>query len=161
MYVCRSSPPPLSHVEIQDPDHNTNTASSCKALLFPHSNVLFRHALADSTVPSHQKSTLPWTFERSVIMAAWKVQAAQKRDSVNALIPAPWRLPCPVPSAAEQRDVTGEYIQQFLSPREILITETDAVGIVEKTTAGAWKARDVAQAFCHRAALAHQMVISC
>ena len=64
----------------------------------------------------------------------------------------------PLPSASEQRDVTGKYIQQFLTPREIEITETDAVGIVKNTTPGIWKAREVAEAFCHRAALAHQMV---
>jgi amidase len=91
-------------------------------------------------------------------MADWKLLATEKRDSVNALIPQPWLLPTPLPSASEQRDVTGNYIHQLLSPREIEITETDAVGIVKNTTAGAWKAREVAAAFCHRAALAHQMV---
>jgi len=63
-----------------------------------------------------------------------------------------------VPSAQEQTDVTGKYIQQFLSPREVEITETDAVGIVKNTTSRIWKAREVAEAFCYRAALAHQMV---
>lgn len=83
---------------------------------------------------------------------------AAKRDSVNALIPKAWLLPTPLPPPAEQRDVTGKFIQQFLTPREIEITETDAVGIVKNTTTGTWKAREVAEAFCHRAALAHQMV---
>lgn len=88
----------------------------------------------------------------------WQKLAKEKRDSVHALIPKAWLLPSPVPSASEQRDVTGKYIQQFLSPAEIEITETDAVGIVKNTTSAKWKARDVAEAFCHRAALAHQMV---
>lgn len=94
---------------------------------------------------------------------AWEILAKTKRESVLALIPKEWLLPSPVPSATEQRDVTGKYIQQYLSAGEIEITETDAVGIVAKTTTGAWKAREVAEAFCHRAALAHQMVcqISC
>jgi amidase len=91
-------------------------------------------------------------------MTGWEALAKEKRDSTNALIPKSWLLPSPVPPASEQRDVTGKYIQQFLSAKEIEITETDAVGIVEKTTSGVWKARDVAEAFCHRAALAHQMV---
>ena len=91
-------------------------------------------------------------------MADWKSLAKEKRDSVNALIPKPWLLATPLPSAAEQRDVTGKYIQQFLSTRELEITETDAVGIVKNTTSGRWKSREVAEAFCHRAALAHQMV---
>jgi amidase len=91
-------------------------------------------------------------------MSDWQTLAKQKRESITALIPSPWRLPTPLPPVAEQRDVTGKFIQQYLSNREIEITETDAVGIVKKTTSGEWKAREVAEAFCHRAALAHQMV---
>jgi hypothetical protein len=91
-------------------------------------------------------------------MTGWDVLAKEKRESVNALIPKSWLLSTPLPSASVQRDVTGKYIQQFLTPREIEITETDAVGIVKNTTSGAWKAREVAEAFCHRAALAHQLV---
>jgi len=93
-------------------------------------------------------------------MATWKELGEAKRDSVNALIPKEWLLPAPLPPPTEQRDVTGKYIQQYLTPREIEITETDAVGIVKKTTTATWKAREVAEAFCHRAALAHQMVRS-
>lgn len=89
----------------------------------------------------------------------WQTLAKQKRDSVNALIPEQWLLKLPIPSAQEQRDVTGKYIQQYLTPREVEITETDAVGIVKKTTSGIWKAREVTEAFCHRAALAHQLVL--
>jgi hypothetical protein len=92
------------------------------------------------------------------VMAQWEALAKAKRDSLTDLIPKPWLLSSPVPS--EQRDATGTYIQQFLSSREIEITETDAVGIVKKTTTGEWKAREVTEAFCHRAALAHQMVTS-
>lgn len=91
-------------------------------------------------------------------MSDWEALARQKRDAITALIPSDWRLPTPLPLAADQRDVTGQYIQQYLSDRETEITETDAVGIVRKTTSGEWKAREVAEAFCHRAALAHQMV---
>lgn len=87
----------------------------------------------------------------------WKQKGKEKADSVLALIPKEWRLE-KIPSAEEQRDVTGPYIQQFLSKQEIAITETDAVGIVHKTTSGQWSAVDVAKAFCHRAALAHQLV---
>lgn len=89
----------------------------------------------------------------------WQTLAKQKRDSVNALIPEQWLLKLPIPSAQVQRDVTGKYIQQYLTPREVEITETDAVGIVKKTTSGIWKAREVTEAFCHRAALAHQLVL--
>lgn len=85
-------------------------------------------------------------------------QAGQaKAAAVNELIPADWKLGT-VPSVEEQRDVTGAFIRQHLSPREVEITETDAVGIVARTTTGLWSAVDVAKAFCHRAAIAHQLV---
>ncbi|KAH8816091.1 amidase signature domain-containing protein [Xylogone sp. PMI_703] len=90
-------------------------------------------------------------------MSSWEELAKSQRDAINALIPEPWRLTTPLPSIEEQKDFTG-YIKKFLSPREIEITETDAVGIVANTTTGKWKAREVAEAFCHRASLAHQMV---
>jgi amidase len=88
----------------------------------------------------------------------WKLYAAQKRNSILELIPPAWKLPVAVPSPLEQKDVTGDYIRQFLTSREIEITETDAVGIVQKTTTGVWTALEVTEAFCHRAALAHQLV---
>ncbi|ESZ95607.1 hypothetical protein SBOR_4003 [Sclerotinia borealis F-4128] len=91
------------------------------------------------------------------IIPEWQAVAKNKRDSVNGLIPEKWRLDS-IPSVTEQKDVTGDYIQQFLSTREIEITETDAVGIVEKTMSREWKAREVCEAFCHRASLAHQLV---
>ncbi|KAI9762415.1 MAG: Acetamidase [Chaenotheca gracillima] len=91
-------------------------------------------------------------------MTDWQKQAQEKRDSVNALIPKDWRLKSPVPSIEQQKDVTGKYIEQYLTSREIEITETDAVNIVKHTSSGEWKAREVTEAFCHRAALAHQLV---
>ncbi|KAM3069652.1 hypothetical protein ACMFMG_010372 [Clarireedia jacksonii] len=97
------------------------------------------------------------SIKSKLALIGWQAIAKEKRDSVKALIPKEWRLDH-VPSIIEQRDVTGKYIQQFLSDREIEITETDAVGIVEKTTTGVWTAREVCEAFCHRAALAHQLV---
>jgi amidase len=87
----------------------------------------------------------------------WKKIAAEKRDSVIALIPEEWRIPAP-PSAEEQRDVTGKFIQQYLDPKEIEITETEATAIVKKTSSGEWTAVEVTKAFCHRSAIAHQLV---
>ncbi|KAI4722668.1 amidase [Aureobasidium sp. EXF-10727] len=87
----------------------------------------------------------------------WKQIATEKRDSVLALIPEEWRIPTP-PSAEEQRDVTGKFVQQYLDPREIEITETEATEIVKKTSSGEWTAVEVTKAFCHRSAIAHQLV---
>lgn len=89
-------------------------------------------------------------------MTDWKAAGQAKAKSLLDLIPSEWRISS-IPSAEQQRDVTGDYIQQYLSQSEIKITETDAVDIVQKTSSGEWKAEEVAKAFCHRAAVAHQL----
>lgn len=89
----------------------------------------------------------------------WKRIGKDKAEAVLNLIPQEWRIPS-IPSASEQRDITGSYLHQFLDPKEVEITETDGVGIVQKTSTGVWTAVEVAKAFCHRAAIAHQ-IVSC
>lgn len=89
---------------------------------------------------------------------AWRIQGEAKRQSILNAIPQKWRLKDPIPPATELRDVTGDYIRQFLTDREIEITEKDAVDIVAQTSTGHWSALEVTEAFCHRAALAHQLV---
>ncbi|KAL8866321.1 MAG: hypothetical protein Q9198_008940, partial [Flavoplaca austrocitrina] len=86
----------------------------------------------------------------------WRDVAKAKLESINESIPLAWRLPF-IPRSEEQRDVTGGYIQQYLSKEEIEITETDARTIVEYTSAGRWATETVTRAFCHRASLAHQL----
>lgn len=88
---------------------------------------------------------------------SWQDAAAKKREAISALIPAEWRV-SNLPSVKEQVDVTV-YVKQYLSKEELDITESDADQIVEKTTTGAWTAEEVTRAFCHRAALAHQLVL--
>lgn len=104
------------------------------------------------------KSEALLQLERPAMATDWQKQATQKRQAILESLPKKWRLPCPVPTVTEQRDVTGAYIQQFLSAREIEITETDAVGIAARTTTGVWSAVEVVEAFCHRASLAHELV---
>ncbi|CAK7198622.1 hypothetical protein SEUCBS139899_001286 [Sporothrix eucalyptigena] len=90
----------------------------------------------------------------------WQDKAEAKRQAVLDLIPAAWRLPTPLPTSEAQPDVTGTYVQQFLSAREIELTEADATTIVAHTTTGQWTATEVVSAFCHRAAIAHQLAIA-
>ncbi|PYH40789.1 putative general amidase GmdA [Aspergillus saccharolyticus JOP 1030-1] len=86
----------------------------------------------------------------------WQSMAAAKRQAIYSAIPPEWRIE-PIPSADDQPDVTDAYIHQYLTPREIEITSSDAVTITDHTTTGAWSALEVTEAFCHRAALAHQL----
>lgn len=87
----------------------------------------------------------------------WRAQSEAKRQAILDAIPQKWRLTDPVPPSTEVRDVTGSYIRQYLNEREIEITESDAVDIAAQTTTGKWSAVEVTEAFCHRAALAHQL----
>lgn len=90
-------------------------------------------------------------------MADWKAAAAEKRQSLVNLIPTEWVIPAPPPPDA-QRDVTGDYVRQYLTEDEVSITESEVPTILRHIHQGQWKARDVAAAFCHRAVLAHQLV---
>ncbi|ORY10927.1 amidase signature domain-containing protein [Clohesyomyces aquaticus] len=85
----------------------------------------------------------------------WKKRAEVKRDAILAAIPKEWRIENP--PNEKQVDVTGKFVQQFLSEREVEITETTADDIAKHTVSGTWKAEEVTRAFCHRAALAHQL----
>ncbi|KAF2713965.1 amidase [Pleomassaria siparia CBS 279.74] len=89
---------------------------------------------------------------------SWQQRAEAKHNAILAAIPEQWRITNP--PIEEQVDVTGSYVHQYLSEREIEITETTANEIVKMTTTGKWKAEEVTRAFCHRAALAHQL-LSC
>ncbi|RHZ60707.1 uncharacterized protein CDV56_107412 [Aspergillus thermomutatus] len=89
----------------------------------------------------------------------WKHAGLRKREAIQALIPPEWLLPSP-PAPLEAVDLTDGVIQRYLSPREVTITETGALALLQKLSTGEWSSREVTRAFCHRAALAHQM-ISC
>ncbi|TID20558.1 putative glutamyl-tRNA(Gln) amidotransferase subunit A [Venturia nashicola] len=87
---------------------------------------------------------------------SWQELAAKKRAAILAEIPKEWLLPS-IPPVEEVKDVSGTYTHQFLDSKEIEITESDAETIVKNTTGGVWSCVDVCKAFCHRAAIAHQL----
>ncbi|KAL8733922.1 MAG: hypothetical protein Q9181_003397 [Wetmoreana brouardii] len=86
----------------------------------------------------------------------WQKLAKDKLESINQSIPKHWRLES-LPNNEERRDVTGDYIRQYLSKDEIEMTESVALTIVQQTSTGQWTAEAVTRAFCHRASLAHQL----
>lgn len=87
----------------------------------------------------------------------WQEIATAKREAILASIPKEYIIP-DLPTPEQQRDVTGTFVHKYLSLQEIEITETDAPGIVAKTTTGEWTAVEVTKAFIHRACIAHQLV---
>ena len=94
----------------------------------------------------------------SKVKISWRDLAREKREDVDNKIPREWRLSSAIPSAEDQPDITGEYIRRYLDSGEVDITESSAVEVLSNIGSGRWGAEEVARAFCHRAALAHQMV---
>lgn len=88
----------------------------------------------------------------------WETLAEAKQASLLELIPTQWRLnPSQVPPITSLRDVT-DFVCRFLHPHEVEITNSSVNTILENIRSSEWSSLDVTRAFCHRAALAHQLV---
>jgi amidase len=91
--------------------------------------------------------------------APWEAKAASKRRDTYAKIPEEWRLgPEDLAKAARQRDLTGQFIEQYLSGEDIAIIRLDSVSLVTKIQKSEYSAVQVVRAFCKTAAIAHQIV---
>ncbi len=89
----------------------------------------------------------------------WETRAAEKRASTVDKIPPGWRLDlADLARAKEQRDLTGPFIQQFLTSAEIAIISKDTVEIATAISRGTLTAVAATTAFCKTAAIAHQIV---
>ncbi|KAI4190375.1 MAG: hypothetical protein L6R41_000827 [Letrouitia leprolyta] len=69
----------------------------------------------------------------------WQTLGKAKLESINESLPQDWRVQS-LPSNEQQRDVTGDFIRQYLSKDEIEITEASATTIVERSSSGQWTA---------------------
>jgi amidase len=88
----------------------------------------------------------------------WKLAGEHKRNALLALIPSEWRLAHPLPSPEDVPDLRKGTTQSYLSSREVMITEMECLSLLEHLATGKLSSREVTLAFCHRAAVAHQMV---
>jgi len=89
---------------------------------------------------------------------SWEALAAAKRASTLAKIPEAWRLdPAEIEEAKQQRDLTGAFIRRFLPAGDTAIVSRDTVDLVGAIKAGELTAVGVTTAFCHTAAVAHQI----
>ena len=89
---------------------------------------------------------------------AWSSSAAAKRNEVNNAIRPQWRLTdLDLTAPAELRNVT-QVARNYLTREECTITECDPLAILENIHTGVWTSVAVVTAFCHRAAIAHQVV---
>ena len=90
---------------------------------------------------------------------SWQAKARAKVADMKSRIPTEWILnQADLEKAREQRNLTGPFIEQFLTDDEKRITEYDSVGLVERIKSGQYSAVEVVRAFCKRAAIAQQIV---
>lgn len=90
--------------------------------------------------------------------ADWRRTAKSKRAALFASFPPGWRLASgEIPPVSRLKDVV-QFISRYLTPLELQITNEVPIRILENVRNLNWSAVEVTQAFCHRAALAHQLV---
>jgi amidase len=102
-------------------------------------------------------------------MTSWQETASRKQSSVLAKIPEQWRLSqsfCAAPATPNSPSLnvtTDAFLETLpssvrLSPRELAITsETYITEILKRYESQQWTAEEVVTAFCHRAAISHQL----
>lgn len=95
-------------------------------------------------------------------MSGYEAKCADKRERLAKCIPERWRIPPADLPSEDTLDVSEFPVTSgLLTASEIEITETNLVPLAQKIASGAWSAKDVTLAFCHRAAIAHQLVNCC
>ncbi|KAJ6036184.1 general amidase [Penicillium herquei] len=93
-----------------------------------------------------------------IITTEWQTKAENKRASLRASIPEEWRLDQEIlDRASKQRNLTGQYIEQYLEPDEISIIRHESTTIVENIRNKKWTSLQVAKAFCKTAAISQQL----
>ena len=90
------------------------------------------------------------------VKAKWEEIAEAKRNDLASRIPPEW-IVSSIPAPKEQRNIV-KYLNNYLSPAEIAITESAATELVAAMAKGVLTSVQVTTAFCHRAAVAHQFV---
>jgi amidase len=86
----------------------------------------------------------------------WKQLAAEAQEGVLAKIPAKWKLD-KIPTAEDEPNACA-YLDRILPENENAITSKSMVELIKELSAGKLTAVEVTEAFCHRAAYAHQLV---
>lgn len=87
--------------------------------------------------------------------AAWAELAQKKREALGSLIPDDWRIHS-VPSPVDCPSVL-DWVRGSLTPEEVDITEAEPLNLLANIHAQVWSSEEVVRAFCHRAAVVHQL----
>jgi amidase len=89
----------------------------------------------------------------------WKEIAAKKRDALLNSFPSKWIIPDSMRPPEHELDVTEfPHKSGWFDDHELDITSRDAVDILARLRNGEWTSEEVTNAFCKRAAAAHQLV---
>lgn len=95
-------------------------------------------------------------------MTNWEVIARRKRESVQNAIPEEWLVPDINKRMTEAGYINSKlYIDTLVPSQEKKITDCTVLELSAKISAGQLSSWDVCNAFCHRAALAHQLLNCC
>ncbi|KAI5461801.1 acetamidase [Mariannaea sp. PMI_226] len=88
----------------------------------------------------------------------WRELSVKKREQLASSIPKEWRIPAELLPPESQDDVTSwPETSGWFTPEELAITGSTASELVSKLASGVLKSEDVTNAFCKRAAAAHQL----
>lgn len=92
----------------------------------------------------------------------WQDRAIQKVARTASKIPLKWRISLEDRDRAKKsRNLTGSFIQSFLSKNEAEIVRLDSETLVQKIASSSLSSLEVANAYCKTAAIAHQIVGLC
>ncbi|CAF3345770.1 unnamed protein product [Rotaria socialis] len=89
----------------------------------------------------------------------WEETVDKKRKALLALIPDQWRIRSDQLPAESQRSVIS-FVEEsnLLTAEELTITKLNVQQLAGKIASGEYTAAQVCQVYCHRAAIAHQLV---
>jgi amidase len=89
---------------------------------------------------------------------AWQSVAAKTQSTILNSIPVKWKLPANIPRSGQTRVLDVPETCGILTPKQLEITSLTASELVLKLRTAELSAVNVAEAFCARAAIAHQLV---
>src|ERR1700736_4008343 len=92
-------------------------------------------------------------------MTDWQAKGAAKRESIRNSIPKEWIIPGISPETVPR--ALDFPFDQYLSKAELEITSLSVVHLLSKISKGEYSSVEVARAFSHRAAIAHQLTNCC
>lgn len=89
----------------------------------------------------------------------WEELVEKKRKALAELIPEKWRISVDkLPSASQHSVISYPETSGLLSDEELTITQLTIENLAERIASRKYSAVQVCEAFCHRAAIAQQLV---